>query len=75
MKLDCNVLAFNKSGLCQAPVEPPNLRNGIGRRATAEKPHDRHRWLLRQRGERPDGRAPEKSNELPPLHRNDPERN
>src|SRR5262249_24463737 len=61
---------FDISGVSQAAAECGNEMGKCARRSAAEKPDDRHHWLLRTRRERPcRRRAAQQRDELaPPDH-------
>src|SRR5262249_35624466 len=63
--LDSDVLALNEACFLQALAEPGRVMRQV---SAAEKPHHRHRRLLRPRRERPRRRAPEQHDELAPFH-------
>src|SRR6516162_7166874 len=66
--LDREVLAFDISGVLQAPPEGRHAKRIAGRGRCSEKSHDRHR-LLRPRRERPRRRAAEQGYECAPSHK------
>jgi hypothetical protein len=56
--LDRDVLALDETCFLQAlPERSHAVVRHISERSTAEKPHHRHRWLLRLCSERPCSRA------------------
>jgi hypothetical protein len=55
--LDRDVLALDEACFLQALVEGSHAGPHVSERSTAEKPHHRHRWLLRARSKRPCSRA------------------
>ena len=66
--LDRDVLALDEACFLQALAECSHAVRLAGERSTAEKPHHRHRRLLRARRERPRRRrAAEQRDELAPL--------
>src|SRR6516164_6274493 len=65
--LDREVLAFDISGVLQAPPEGRHAKRIAGRGRCSEKSHDGHR-LLRPRRHRPCRRTTEQRDELAAFH-------
>src|SRR5262249_55160924 len=68
-KYDRDVVAVDEARFLQALAECSHAVQNVSERSTAEKPHHRHRRLLRARRERPrDSRAAEQRDELAAPH-------
>jgi hypothetical protein len=63
-----HVLAFDMAGFGETAAECIQERPTRSDRLRAEKPHHRHRWLLRARRERPSHCPSKRRNELAPFH-------
>ena len=66
---DCNVPTLCETGVIEAAMKCGEIRASLFDRRQVNKADDRHRRLLRARGERPSSRrTAEQGDELAPLH-------